>query len=1152
MKKKLMHVWRVNPLTQKILLIMRLTLFLMVLSVFSAFSSSYAQKTKLSLKVQNSQIKDVLNEIENQSEFFFMYDNKQVDVERRVNLEINSLNIDQTLQKVFEGTATSYKVVNRQILLYNENENNSFSQQTAKVSGKVTDASGSSLPGVSVVVKGTTNGTITDINGAYVIANVPVNATLQFSFVGMKTQDVPVAGKTTINVVLDEEAVGIEEVIAIGYGVQKKKLNTGSTIQVTGENLQKMSTVSALSALQSQTPGVNITQSSGMPGEGFKVTVRGLGTIGNSSPLYVIDGIAGGDINSLNPSDIESVDVLKDAASAAIYGARAANGVILVTTKRGKAGKMQITYDGYYGLQNPYKEPPLLNAKEYMTILDEVNFNEGLAGYDWAGMLPGLYPKIQSGEWNGTNWLKEIRNKNAAIQNHAINMVGGTEASKFSLGFSYSDQQGIYGTPVQPGNKRYTARLNSEHILYKNAAGLDVVKFAENLNFGYSEKQGIGIGNIYWNDIHNMLVGCPLMPVFAEDGTYFDKADKAASGLDQLSPDMANPVASMVYNRGQNLSKNYNLNTSASLEIQPVKDLILKSTFGYKMNASSYRQYTPMYELSTSSINTIDKVNQSMSSGYSWTFENTLAYTKKFNEHSFNALIGQSLEKWGMGENMNVTNGYSLFTDFEHAWLDNTKGLTAGTTTINGSPWGQGGVESFFSRLSYDYKETYMATVVMRADGSSNFARGNRWGYFPSVSAGWVMSNESFMESSKSWLDFLKLRGSWGQNGNAAIDNFQYLATVAFDLTGAYSFGNTKTTQSTGGYAEILPNKDIKWETSETIDLGFDARFLNSRLGLAFDWYNKKTIDWLVRAPVLGSYGTNAPYINGGDVVNKGFELASNWNDHIGKVTYGANFNIAHNKNEVTRIDNGEGIIHGDANVLSQGTTEMYRAQVGYPIGYFWGYKTAGVFQNQAQIAATKTFLQSKPQPGDLIFVDTNNDGKIDTKDKVEIGDPHPDITIGFGFNFEYQGFDLNVSGTGAFGQQIAKSYRSFADTKIQNYTTDIFSRWHGEGTSNKLPRLSSGSNANWQEISDIYIENGDYVKIQNVTVGYNFKKLFSKLPFAQARVYLTAQNVYTFTKYSGQDPEIGYGGGQNWVSGVDLGFYPSPRTFLMGVNLKF
>ena len=570
------------------------------------------------------------------------------------------------------------------------------------------------------------------------------------------------------------------------------------------------------------------------------------------------------------------------------------------------------------------------------------------------------------------------------------------------------------------------------------------------------------------------------------------------------------------------------------------------------MSASSYRQYTPIYTLSTSSINPIDKVSQSMSSGYSWTAENTLAYAFRIKEHSFNALIGQSFEKSGLGESMSVTNGYSLFSDFEHAWLDNTKGLTAGTTTINGSPWGEGGLESFFGRLSYNYMETYMATVVARADGSSNFARGNRWGYFPSVSAGWVATNESFMEGTKSWLDFLKLRGSWGQNGNASIPNFQYLATVSFDLTAAYSFGNIKSSQSTGGYADVLPNPNVKWETSETTDLGFDARFLNSRLGMTFSWYDKKTIDWLVQAPVLGSYGTNAPYINGGDVVNKGVEFALNWKDVIGKVDYGLNFNLAHNKNEVTRIANGEGIIHGQTNVLSQGTTEMSRVQVGYPIGYFYGYKTAGVFQNQSQIAATKAFLQSKPQPGDLIFVDTNGDGKIDVNDKTQIGDPHPKITIGYGFNLGYKGFDLNVAGTGAFGLQIAKSYRSFADSKIQNYATDIFGRWHGEGTSNKLPRLSSGSNANWQEISDIYIENGDYVKVQNVTIGYDFKKMFPKMPFAQARLYVTGQNLYTFTKYSGQDPEIGYGGGDSWSSGVDLGFYPSPRTFLVGVNIKF
>jgi len=1134
---------------------MRLICILTLVFTLQLSASVWSQNTAMSISLKNSTLQELFTQIEKNSTYRFFYNNDEIDVNQHISVDVTEKTVGKILSIALEGTPYSFREMDNKLILIERTGVPSSlpgsNHQQKSVSGKVTDNTGAGLPGVSVVVKGTTNGTITDSNGNYSINNLPTNALLQFSFVGMKSQDVAVAGKTNINVVLEEEAIGIDEVVAIGYGVQKKKLNTGSTIQVTGENLQKMSTVSALGALQSQSPGVNITQQSGMPGEGFKVTVRGLGTIGNSNPLYVIDGIAGGDINALNPSDIESVDVLKDAASAAIYGARAANGVILVTTKQGRSGKMQITYDGYYGVQNAYKEPSLLNAKQYMTILDEVNFNEGLAAYDWKTMIPTLYNKVQGG-WEGTNWLQEIRNKNAATQNHAINMMGGSETSKFSLGLSYSDQQGIYGNPVAPDYKRYTARLNSEHVLYKGRTGLDVVKFGENLTFGYNQRQGIGIGNIYWNDIHNMMIGCPLMPVYSDNGDYFAKADKASSGLDLLSPNISNPIASMVNNRGQNLSKNYNLNTSAYLEIQPIKNLIFKSTFGYKMSASSYRQYTPTYELSTDAINTIDKVNQSMSAGYSWTLENTLAYSLKLQDHSFNAIIGQSLEKWGMGESMNVTNGYSLFDDFEHAWLDNTKGLTSGVTTINGSPWGEGGLESFFSRLGYNYKETYMATIVMRADGSSNFARGNRWGYFPSVSAGWVISNESFMESSKNWLDFLKLRGSWGQNGNSAIDNFQYLATVAFDLTGAYSFGNNKASQSTGGYAEILPNKNIKWETSETTDLGFDARFLKSRLGLAFDWYNKKTIDWLVRAPVLGSYGTNAPYINGGDVVNKGIELALNWNDKVGDFTYGANFNIAHNVNEVTRIDNGEGIIHGDANVLSQGTTEMYRAEVGKPIGYFWGYKTAGVFQNADQIRNTKAFLQKDPQPGDLIFVDTNADGKIDTKDKVEIGNPHPDFTIGFGINFGYKGFDFNVSGTGAFGQQIAKSYRSFADTKVQNYATDIFGRWHGEGTSNKLPRLSSGSNANWQEISDIYIENGDYVKIQNVTLGYDFKKLFAKLPFGQARLYVTAQNLYTFTKYSGQDPEIGYGGGQSWVSGVDLGFYPSPRTILMGVNIKF
>ncbi|MCC8198465.1 MAG: TonB-dependent receptor [Tannerellaceae bacterium] len=1042
-----------------------------------------------------------------------------------------------------------------------------MAQTGVRVTGVVTsDTDGWPLIGVNIIQKGTTNGTVTDFDGNFELT-VPEGAVLDFSYIGYINQEITVsAGRTEYNVVLREDSQALDEVVVIGYGVQKKKLVTGATVQVKGDEIQKLSTTSVLGALQSQSPGVNITQSSGMPGENFKVTVRGLGTVGNASPLYVIDGIAGGDINTLNPSDIESIDVLKDAASAAIYGARAANGVILVTTKQGKAGKMQISYDGYVGFQNVYKMPSLLTASEYMMIVNEVNWNDGIELYDWATLMPDIYQQVQNG-WQGTNWLEEMRNKNAPVQNHSINLTGGSEQSKFSLGFSYTSQEGILGKPVQPNYERYTARINSEHILLKGN-NRDIITIGQNLNYTYSEKSGIGIGNIYWNDIHNALVAIPIMPAYNSEGEYYATADKEASGLQNFWAEAANPIALMEYERGQNKSKSYALNANAYITIEPVKDLRFKSTFGYRMNSSSYRSYTPTFDLSSTSINSSDAVQQTLNSQYSWTWENTLAYTFEVNNHSFDAVIGQSLEKWGMGEEIGATNINSIFNDFEHAWLSNTQGVVTGSTVIEGYPFSEGSLASFFGRINYNYKETYMASVVLRADGSSNFARGNRWGYFPSVSAGWVMTNEPFMESVTNWMDFFKIRASWGQNGNCDINPFQYLATVSFDDAAGYSFGTQPTGNlSTGGYGDILPNTDVTWETSEQLDLGFDARFLSGRLGVAFDWYKKTTKDWLVAAPQLASYGTGAPYINGGDVQNKGVEIALNWNDHVGDFTYGINLNLTQNKNEVTRIANGEGIIHGPENVLSQGTTEMYRAEVGYPIGYFWGYKTAGIFQNQAQIdeyrAAGNAVLDGA-EPGDVIWVDTNGDGVITDDDKVMIGNPHPKVTMGLGLNFGYKGFDLSITATGAFGHQIAKSYRSFSDSRLQNYTTEIFGRWHGEGTSNKLPRLTSGSRPNWKNISDLYIENADYVKMQNITIGYDFKNLFPQMPLGQARLYFTAQNLFTITGYSGMDPEVGYSPEgsatdaygnttkDNWASGIDVGFYPSPRTFLVGVNLKF
>ena len=449
-----------------------------------------------------------------------------------------------------------------------------------------------------------------------------------------------------------------------------------------------------------------------------------------------------------------------------------------------------------------------------------------------------------------------------------------------------------------------------------------------------------------------------------------------------------------------------------------------------------------------------------------------------------------------------------------------------------------------------------MATAILRADASSNFAKGKRWGYFPSFSAGWVVSEEPLLQNLKGKLDFLKLRASWGQNGNQAISPFQYLATISFNNVN-YFFGGDKGIVLTGGFPNILPNPDVTWETGDMLNIGFDARFLRSKLSAEFDWYNRTTFNWLVNPSQLASYGTGSPYINGGDVSNKGVELALTWNDNAGMVAYSFNVNASYNKNEVTRIDNNEKIFHGPGNVLGQGTDELYRAQVGFPIGYFWGYKTAGVFQTEAEVAAytnsTGKIIQPTSIAGDLKFVDTNGDGQIDYNDKVMIGDPNPDVILGLNFSVAFKGLDLSLMSNGAFGQQIARSWRRWADSPLNNYTTDIFNRWHGEGSSNKYPRLTYGSNINWQYNSDIFIENADYLRISNITIGYDLKRLIKAIPLTQARFFVTFQNLYTFTKYSGMDPEIGTSStNDSWAKGIDIGYYPSPRTFLVGASLKF
>lgn len=1044
-----------------------------------------------------------------------------------------------------------------------------FAQDGVKITGKVVDGEGMPLPGVNVLVAGTTQGTITDMDGNYTLS-ASEGSQLQFSFIGFDNQTVAVvAGQAVYNVTLEDQATDLNEVVVMGYGVQKKKLVTGATVQVKGDDLQKLSTTSALSAMQSQTPGVNIVASSGQPGEGFKVNIRGAGTNGSTTPLYIIDGVEG-DINALSPADIESLDVLKDAASAAIYGSRAANGVILITTKQGKAGKMQVSYDGYVGWQNVYKMPDLLDAKQYMQVMDYLNFSVGSAPYKWTEfMSQERYDAIQRGEDKGTNWLDEIRNKNAITTNHAVNIAGGSELSKFSIGVSYMKQDGILGKPAASEYSRMTVRMNSEHVLWKNKdKGFDIVTFGENFYYNHNERSGIQTGNQYANDISWMLRANPIIPVYNEKGEYYMYDDLKNDGWFGFNSYTGNPIASMANSaRANNKSKSYGVTMVGYLKVQPIKNLIYKGQFGYKQGSSSYRNYSPAYKINDSGdFKANNSVSQSMSAGWSWSLENTLGYKFDIAGNSFDVLVGQSFKQdgHGHGESMSATANNLLFEDWERAYLSNS--TDSQPVSATGEPWGDGSLASFFGRLNYNFNETYMASFTLRADGSSNFAEGNRWGYFPSASVGWVVTNEEFMSGVTNFMNFFKIRGSWGQNGNCNVGNFKYSSTVAFDAKGQYSFNNNKDTATQGGYANVMPNKDITWETSEQLDLGIDARFLDSRLSLAFDYYVKTTKDLLIEAPILDIYGTGAPTVNGGDIENKGIELGLGWNDTRGELTYGFNVNIATNKNEVVKINNDEGYILGTENVLSQGTRPCYRMQEGHAIGYFWGYKTEGVMQNQADVQAyldkncdglaANSAQGAGIQPGDLKFVDVNGDGKITEDDKTEIGNPHPKTTLGVSANVAWKGIDLSVTTYGAFGHQNIRSYRKFADGQYENYTTEVYEHWFGEGTSNRLPRLTPGNvGANFMNISDIYVEDADYFRIQNITLGYDLKKgVWQNCPLQQIRVYFSAQNLATFTKYKGMDPEIGANGGTSdtWAQGIDLGYYPAARTYMVGLNIKF
>ena len=1045
-------------------------------------------------------------------------------------------------------------------------------QQSKKVTGNVSDAEGPII-GASVVEKGNAgNGTVTDLDGNFSL-NVKPGATIVITYIGYQKQEIVVGNQSNFNVTMKTDDKTLEEVVVVGYGVQKKKLVTGSTIEVKGDDIQKMNTTQVLGALQSQTPGVNIQAASGQPGDGFKISIRGAGTNGNTAPLYIIDGVAG-DINNLNPADIERIDVLKDAASCAIYGSAAANGVILVTTKQGKQGKIQVSYDANVGWANVYRMPKMLTAKQYMEVMDQVRFNSGESGYDWKSFMgEDLYNSYMDGSNEGTNWVEAIRNKNAVTTSHALNVTGGSDRSTFSIGAGYQYQDGVFGKVVKSDYRRFTFRINSEHVIYRNEKGMDVVKIGENVYYQHKQNQGIQIGGQYSNELSSMLRANPAIPMYNADGSY-TKAEDLKNWINNYNSFSANPVYKMLNQQsGHNKSINHNLHATGYLEIQPIKNLVYRGQLNYNQNTWTWRTFLPVFSANNTNSDynrTEDKATNQIGTSWGWSTTNTLSY--KFDlqkKHNFDILVGTEYgeSRPDFGFSLNATSSNSIFGDMTHAYMSYMKNNNAASVT--GTPCDDTRSMSYFGRVNYNFDEKYMLSAIIRADGNSKFAPGKRWGYFPSVSAGWVISNEKFMEKTASWLDFLKLRAGWGQNGNAAtISNFQWQGAFAFDSGSIYTFDTSAKSHNafiSGASPSRLPNEELTWETSEQLNIGIDARFLNGRLGLTADWYNKKTKDLLVAVPIDATTGFSTQMKNAGTVENKGVEVALTWNDKIGKeFQYNVGWNMAYNHNEVTKVNSNQKFNNGGSDYLAQTTGYMARFEEGHPIGYFWGYKTEGVMQNDADVQAyldkncKGNAANSKQgtgiKPGDLKFVDANGDGVVNDDDKTEIGSPQPDVTMGITLGASYKGFDLSVTGYGAFGQQVARSYRKFTDGEYENYTTEVYDYWHGEGTSNKYPLLAHmNQGPNWQTISDIYIEDASYFRLQNLTVGYDFTKIWKTSPFQQLRLYFTAQNLFTITGYKGMDPENGTAiGSDSWVTGVDVGNYPQPRTYMVGVNVKF
>lgn len=1007
--------------------------------------------------------------------------------------------------------------------------------QVHKITGKVYDGdTGIGMPGVTIVEKETQNGTITDVDGKFSLSVSSPDAIILVSFIGYQKQEIPIRNRSVIEVKLEVEATDLSEIVVIGYGTQKKKVVTGAIANVTSDEIVSTPVLRIDQAMQGRTSGVQVTNLSGQPGEAPTIRIRGAGTTGNADPLYIVDGIAVSGIDYLNPGDIESIDVLKDAASAAIYGARAANGVVLITTKTGKKGKMNITYSGYKGIQNVANKLDMLDADQYRVLMNEGARNSGLSE---------PFDLNEIAKYN-TNWQDLLFVKNAPIQSHEVSVSGGNDKSTYLSSLAYFSQEGIIG-----GDKskfeRFSARLNTNHQVNK------ALRFGNNLAYSHLIRRGIASNQSFNGAYSSALNLDPLTPLYETDPTILSKppysnnpvvkdAEGRVYGISTLiGAEVVNPMALLEIQTAETRVDKVVGSIFGELEI--LKGLKFNSSLGVDLAYVLDDGYDPLYFLNEAQKN-IDKtrVRKTITRYFTWQWENTLSYTKKIEDHSFSALAGTSASKYNMEDLFGFNDDVTII-DPEHAYLD----------MATDSAWQAFGgaihsaLLSTFGRLTYDYKNKYALTAIVRRDGSSKFGKNNRYGIFPSLGVSWVVSDETFFPD-LSWVDALKFRASWGVNGNQEIGDYQFVSTM--DKTRGYIIGSGRMIGASPSYIE---NADIHWEESEQIDIAMDLGLFNNKLVTTVDYYVKNTKGLLERIPIPAHVGNDPPYANVGSVKNTGVEFSINWRQMVKDFQYSVGINGSYNKNKMTKIGNTSGVIPGADWALAGMVT---RSEEGFPIAYFYGYKTDGIFQNMNEVYhhvnSDGQYLQPNAVAGDVRFVDVNGDGVLDEKDRTMIGNPTPEWTFGLNASMEYRHFDFSMLVIGTYGNDVFNGSQR-QDLRYTNRTTEILDRWTGEGTSNTLPRFTwIDINLN-NRVSDLYIEDGSFIRLKNVQVGYTFpQSILTRVGATTFRIYLSAENLLTLTKYTGADPEIG--AMSSFDIGIDRGVYPQARTFRIGTTITF